>query len=116
MPSAPPTGAAHIHYYCFDDQGDLDRTAGVPQTAPFSNLIDHEMAPGSKVNDNGVLRANIVANFPPASTRYTLPMGADSDPTTVLNLTTIMLAERIAAKIIRSAPIPGPRTCGASVA
>jgi choline dehydrogenase len=86
------------------------------------------MAPGNAVDDGEALRANIVANaaayLHPTST---VPMGADSDPTAVVdawgkvrgvealrvvdasilpdipsvptNLTTIMVAERIAAKL-----------------
>jgi choline dehydrogenase-like flavoprotein len=103
---------------------------GIGRTAPFSDLIDHEMAPGSAVDDGEALRANIVANIAaylhPTST---VPMGGDSDPTAVVdawgkvrgvkslhvvdasiipdipsvatNVTTIMLAERIAAKLAK---------------
>jgi choline dehydrogenase len=103
----------------------LSRTIG--RTAPFSNLIDHEIAPGNTV-DGEALRANIVANvgayLHPTST---VPMGAGFDPTAVVdawgkvrgvealrvveasilpeipsvatNVTTIMVAERIASKL-----------------
>jgi choline dehydrogenase len=86
------------------------------------------MAPGSSVDAGPALRANIVSNVAaylhPTST---VPMGADSDPTAVVdawgkvrgvealrvvdasimpevpsvptNVTTIMLAERIAARL-----------------
>jgi choline dehydrogenase len=86
------------------------------------------MAPGNAVDDGEALRANIVANVAaylhPTST---VPMGAQSDPTAVVdawgkvrgvdalrvvdasilpdipsvatNVTTIMLAERIATKL-----------------
>jgi choline dehydrogenase len=85
------------------------------------------MAPGNTVDDGRALRANVVANVAaylhPTST---VPMGADTDPTAVVdnwgkvrgvealrvvdalilpdipsvptNVTTIMVAERIAAK------------------
>jgi choline dehydrogenase len=104
----------------------LSRKIG--RTAPFSNLIDHEMAPGNTVDDGDALRANIVSSVAaylhPTST---VPMGADSDSTAVVdawgrvrgvealrvvdasilpdipsvatNVTTIMVAERIAAKL-----------------
>jgi choline dehydrogenase-like flavoprotein len=107
----------------------LSRKIG--RTAPFSDVIDHEMAPGSAVDDGEALRANLVATVDavlhPTST---VPMGADSDPTAVVNawgkvrgvealrvvdtsilpdipsvpttVTTIMVAERIAAKLSRA--------------
>jgi choline dehydrogenase len=90
--------------------------------------FNHEMAPGNTVDDGEALRANIVSSVAaylhPTST---VPMGADSDPTAVVdawgkvrgletlrvvdasilpdipsvptNVTTIMVAERIAAKL-----------------
>ena len=62
----------------------LSRKLG--RTAPFSDLIDHEMAPGNAVDDGEALRANIVANaaayLHPTST---VPMGAASDPTAVVD-------------------------------
>ncbi|MEA2772724.1 MAG: choline dehydrogenase, partial [Acetobacteraceae bacterium] len=130
-----PRAAPDIHYNFFDDRNDLDRLAEavllsrkIGRTAPFSDLIDHEMAPGNAVDDVAALRANIVANVAaylhPTST---VPMGADSDPTAAVdawgkvrgvealrvvdasilpdipsvatNVTTIMVAERIAAKL-----------------
>jgi choline dehydrogenase len=133
--SRDPRAVPHIHYNFFDDPNDLDRlveavrlSRKIGQTAPFSDLIDHEMAPGATVDDGEALRANIVANVAaylhPTST---VPMGADTDPTAVVdvwgkvrgvealrvvdasilpdipsvptNVTTIMVAERIAAKL-----------------
>ena len=135
LSSPDPRAAPHIHYNFFDDQNDLDRlveavrlSRKIGRTAPFSNLIDHEMAPGNTVDDGEALRANIVSSVAaylhPTST---VPMGADSDPTAVVdawgkvrgvealrvvdasilpdipsvptNVTTIMVAERIAAKL-----------------
>ena len=135
LSSGDPRVAPNIHYNFFDDQNDLDRLVEVVrlsrkigQTAPFSDLIDHEIAPGIAVDDGEALRTNIVTNaaayLHPTST---VPMGADSDPTAVVdawgkvrgvealrvvdasilpeipsvatNLTTIMVAERIAAKL-----------------
>ena len=105
---------------------ELSRKIG--QTAPFSHLIDHEMTPGKTVNNDEALRANIVANVAAyLHGTSTVPMGTDSDPMAVVdawgnvrgveglrvvdasilpeipsvgtNVTTIMLAERIAAKL-----------------
>jgi choline dehydrogenase len=104
----------------------LSRKIG--RTTPFSDLIDHEMTPGPTVDDGEALRTNIVstvgAYLHPTST---VPMGKDSDATAVVdawgkvrgvealrvvdasilpdipsvgtNVTTIMVAERIAAKL-----------------
>jgi choline dehydrogenase len=135
LSSRDPRAAPHIQYNFFDDQNDLDRlveavrlSRKIGRTAPFSDLIDHEMAPGNTVDDGEALRANIVSSVAaylhPTST---VPMGADSDPTAVVdawgrvrgiealrvvdasilpdipsvptNVTTIMVAERIAAKL-----------------
>jgi choline dehydrogenase len=135
LSSRDPRAAPHIHYNFFADTNDLDRLAEavrlsrkIGRTAPFSDLIDHEMAPGNSVDDGEALRANIVstvgAYLHPTST---VPMGTDSDSTAVVdawgkvrgidglrvvdasilpdipsvgtNVTTIMVAERIAAKL-----------------
>jgi choline dehydrogenase len=135
LSSRDPRAAPLIHYNFLEDPNDLDRLVEAVQlsrkigrTAPFSDLIDHEMAPGNTVDDGRALRANVVANVAaylhPTST---VPMGADTDPTAVVdnwgkvrgvealrvvdasilpdipsvptNVTTIMVAERIAAKL-----------------
>lgn len=135
LTSRDPRAAPRIHYNFFAETDDLDRmveavklSRQIGRTAPFSDLVDHEMAPGPAVGDDAALRANIVANVAaylhPTST---VPMGADADPTAVVdawgrvrgvnalrvvdasiipdipsvatNVTTIMLAERIAAKL-----------------
>jgi choline dehydrogenase len=135
LSSRDPGAAPRIHYNFFDDENDLDRlveavrlSRKIGRTAPFSDLIDHEMAPGNTVDDGEALRANIVSSVAaylhPTST---VPIGADSDPTAVVdawgkvrgiealrvvdasilpdipsvatNVTTIMMAERIAAKL-----------------
>jgi choline dehydrogenase len=134
LTSRDPRAAPHIQYNFFDDPNDLDRlveavqlSRKISRTAPFSGLIDHEIAPGHAVDDT-TLRANIVANVAtylhPTST---VPMGSDADPNAVVdawgkvrgvdalrvvdasimpeipsvptNVTTIMMAERIAAKL-----------------
>jgi choline dehydrogenase len=135
LASRDPRAAPHIHFNFLDDPNDLDRmveavllSRKIGRTAPFAELVDHEMAPGNAVDDGDALRANIVANVAaylhPTST---VPMGADSDPTAVVdawgkvrgvealrvvdasilpevpsvptNITTIMVAERVAAKL-----------------
>jgi choline dehydrogenase len=135
LSSRDPRAAPHIHYNFFDDLNDLDRlveavrlSRKIGRTAPFSDVIDHEMAPGNTLDDGEALRVNIVSSVAaylhPTST---VPMGADSDPTAVVdawgkvrgierlrvadasilpdipsvatNVTTIMVAERIAAKL-----------------
>jgi choline dehydrogenase len=135
LASRDPRAAPDIRYNFFNDPGDLDRLVEAVQlsreigrTAPFSDVVDHEMTPGDTTDDAKALRANIVANVAaylhPTST---VPMGADADPTAVVdawgkvrgveglrvvdasiipdipsaptNVTTIMVAERIAAKL-----------------
>jgi choline dehydrogenase len=135
LSSRDPRALPRIQYNFFDDPNDLDRlveavrlSRKIGRTAPFSSLIDHEMAPGNAVDDGEALRTNIRSNVAaylhPTST---VPMGADSDPTAVVdawgkvrgiealrvvdasilpdipsvptNVTTIMVAERIASKL-----------------
>jgi len=135
LTSRDPRVGPRIQYNFFDDPNDLERMVEAVQlsrkigrTAPFSDLLDHEIAPGNVVRNGESLRANIVATVDayehPTST---VPLGADSDPTAVVNawgnvrgiealrvvdasvfpdipsaptnVTTIMVAERIAAKI-----------------
>jgi choline dehydrogenase len=138
LTSRDPQVAPRIHYNFFHDPDDLGRlteavrlSRRIGRTTPFFDLIDPEMAPGRAVDDGEALRTNIVANI--ASYRHptsTVPMGADSDPTAVVdawgkvrgieslriadasiipdipsvatNVTTIMAAERIAAKLANS--------------
>jgi choline dehydrogenase-like flavoprotein len=143
LSSRDPRVAPHIHYNFFDDQNDLDRlleavqlSRKIGRTAPLSDLIDHEMAPGNAVDNDEALRGNIVANIAAyLHGTSTVPMGADSDPTAVVdawgkvrgvealrvvdasilpeipsvgtNVTTIMLAERIAAKLSGEHPVLG---------
>lgn len=134
--SRDPRVAPRIHYNFFDDPSDLDRmveavklSREIGRTAPFNDTVDHEMTPGMAVQSDSDLRANIVANIAayqhPTST---VPMGADSDATAVVNawgrvrgveglrvvdasiipdipsvptnVTTIMVAERIAARVL----------------
>src|SRR6202023_1493581 len=69
LSSRDPRAAPLIHYNFFDDQSDLDRlveavllSRKIGRTAPFSEVIDHEIAPGNTVDDGKALRANIVSN------------------------------------------------------
>lgn len=134
LASRDPRAAPHIQYNFFDDPNDLDRMVEAVQlsrrighAAPFSDLVDHEMAPGPGVDDKALranIRANVAAYQHPTST---VAMGADADPTAVVdpwgkvrgvealrvvdasilpdipsvatNVTTVMVAERIATKI-----------------
>src|SRR5260221_238714 len=67
LSSRDPRVAPHIHYNFFDDQNDLDRlleavqlSRKIGRTAPFSDLIDHEMAPRNAVENDDALRGNTV--------------------------------------------------------
>jgi choline dehydrogenase len=92
----------------------LSRKIG--RTAPFADLIDHEMAPGPTVDDGEALRENIVSTV--GATAVVNAWGkvrgvealrvVDASilpdiPFVAMNVTTIMLAERIAAKLTASA-------------
>lgn len=136
LASRDPRAAPRITYNFFDDPTDLDRlmegvrlSRKIGRTAPFSDLVDHEMTPGKDVDDSDAnlranIRANVAAYLHPTST---VAMGLASDPTAVVdawgkvhgieglrvidasimpdipsvatNPTTIMLAERIAARL-----------------
>lgn len=105
----------------------LSRRIG--RTNPFAGVLDHEMQPGEKVQADSDLEAAIFAGLDTYQhATSTVPMGADSDPTAVVNnagivrgiaslrivdasifpeipsvatnLTTIMVAEHIAARIL----------------
>lgn len=135
LASRDPRSAPRIEYNFFDDAADLTRmveavrlSRDIGRTAPFSDLVDHEMAPGPLVDDGDALRKNILANVAayqhPTST---VAMGRETDATSVVNawgavhgvshlrvvdasilpdipsvatnVTTIMVAERIAARL-----------------
>jgi len=137
LTSRDPRVAPRIRYNFFEQENDLDRmveavelSRKIGRSAPFADLIDHEMTPGPGVLEGQALRQNIVANVAgyqhPTSS---VPMGADGDKTAVVdgwgavrgiaglrvvdasiipdipsvatNLTTIMLAERISAHLVR---------------
>jgi choline dehydrogenase len=113
LSSRDPRVAPDIHYNFFDDPNDLDRlleavrlSRKIGRTEPFSDLIDHEIAPGNTVDGGEALRANIVANVAaylhPTST---VPMGADSDPTAVVDAWgKVRDVERCASWTRRSCP------------
>lgn len=129
--------APRIRYNFFEQENDLDRmveavelSRTIGRSAPFADLVDHEMSPGANVLEGQALRSNIVANVAgyqhPTSS---VPMGADGDqsavvdawgavrgvaglrvvdasiipdiPSVATNLTTIMLAERISAQLTK---------------
>ncbi|WP_442920577.1 GMC family oxidoreductase [Massilia sp. S19_KUP03_FR1] len=137
LASRDPRAAPQIRYNFFQQEDDLDRmveavelSRRIGRSAPFADLVDHEMAPGATVLEGQALRQNIVANVAgyqhPTST---VPMGAADDraavvdawgavrgiaalrvvdasilpdiPSVATNLTTIMLAERISAHLAR---------------
>jgi choline dehydrogenase len=132
-----PRVAPRIEYNFFDDPNDLERmievvhlSRKIGRTAPFWDLIDHEMTPGNAADDGEALRTNIVSTVDayqhPTST---VPMGTESDlsavvnawgevreiealrvvdasilpdiPSVPTNVTAIMVAERIAARLSR---------------
>lgn len=136
LSSRDPRAAPRIRYNFFEQDNDLDRmveavtlSREIGRSAPFAELIDHEMAPGNKVDGDKALRQNIVASVAgyqhPTST---VPMGTANDnsavvdswgavrgisalrvvdasiipdiPSVATNVTTIMLAERIAAHLV----------------
>jgi len=137
LTSRDPRVAPNIRYNFFEQENDLDRmveavelSRKIGRSAPFADLVDHEMTPGSSVLEGKALRQNIVNNVAgyqhPTSS---VPMGADGDkaavvnnwgavrgiaalrvvdasiipdiPSVATNLTTIMLAERIGAHLTR---------------
>lgn len=137
LASKDPRVAPQIRYNFFEQENDLDRMVEavelsrlIGRSAPFADLVDHEMAPGAVPLHAQALRQNIVANVAgyqhPTSS---VPMGASGDKTAVVdawgavrgiaalrvvdasilpdipsvatNLTTIMLAERTSAHLAR---------------
>lgn len=137
LASRDPRAAPQIRYNFFEQENDLDRmveavelSRRIGRSAPFAELIDHEMAPGAALSEAKALRQNIVANVAgyqhPTSS---VPMGASGDkaavvdawgavrgiaalrvvdasilpdiPSVATNLTTIMLAERISAHLTK---------------
>jgi hypothetical protein len=67
LSSRDPHAAPHVRDTFFVDPNDLDRLVEVVglsrkigRTAPFSDPIDHEIAPGNAADDGEALRTNIV--------------------------------------------------------
>jgi len=125
-----------IRFNFFDDPSDLRRmkeavrlSRRIGRTAPFSDTIAFEMAPGDDVLDDVALERAIIAQIDGYShPTSSVPMGAPDDPSAVVdstgkvrgveglhvidasimpdivsaptNVTTIMMAEAISRKLI----------------
>ena len=137
--SRDPRAAPRIQYNFLDDPSDLERlmqvvrlTSTIAETEPFAGIVDSEITPPLPTED-AQLRAHIIANVSTyAHPTSTVPMGADDDPTAVVNawgavrgisglhvvdasifpnvpsvptnVTTVMVAERIAARLGHASP------------
>lgn len=137
--SRDPRVAPRIQYNFLDDPSDLERlmevvrlTSTIARTEPFAGMVDSEITSPLQAED-AQLRAHIIANVSTyAHPTSTVPMGADDDPTAVVdawgavrgisglhvvdasifpdvpsvptNVTTVMVAERIAARLGKASP------------
>ncbi|EYF07270.1 GMC oxidoreductase [Chondromyces apiculatus] len=135
LASRDPRVMPLIRFNFFDDPSDLRRmkeavrlSRRIGRTAPFSDTIAFEIAPGVDVEDDAALEKAILAQVDGYShPTSTVPMGSDSDPTAVVdrngavrgverlhvvdasimpdivsaptNVTTIMIAEAIAQRL-----------------
>jgi len=135
LASRDPRAMPVIRFNFFDDPSDLRRmkeavhlSRRIGRTAPFSDTIALEMTPGADVEDDAALEAAIIAQIDGYShPTSSVPMGADGDPTAVVdpsgavrgveglrvidasimpdivsaptNVTTIMMAELISRRI-----------------
>ena len=134
LASRDPNVAPRIQYNFLDAACDRERmvevvrlTRTIAKSQPFAEMVDSEIFPGADVTNDHLpdhIRANVSTYAHPTST---VPMGAEDDPTSVVNawgkvreieglhvvdasifpdlpsvptnLTTIMVAERIAARL-----------------
>jgi len=72
----------------------------IARTAPLSGLIDHEMAPGKAVDGWVSLRVDVWGKVRGVGALHVVDASILPDiPSAPTNLTTIMVAERIAAKL-----------------
>ena len=135
LASRDPHDMPLIRFNFFDDPSDLRRmkeavrlSRRIGRTAPFSDTIAFEMAPGEEIGDDAALEQAIVAQIDGYShPTSSVPMGADGDPAAVVdsrgavrgieglhvvdasimpdivsaptNVTTIMMAEAISRKL-----------------
>jgi choline dehydrogenase len=136
LASRDPQAMPLIRFNFFDDPSDLRRmkeavrlSRRIGRTAPFSDTIAFEMAPGDDVEDDVALERAIIAQIDGYShPTSSVPMGAPDDPSAVVdsagkvrgveglhvidasimpdivsaptNVTTIMMAEAISRKLI----------------
>ncbi|MEA1648002.1 GMC family oxidoreductase N-terminal domain-containing protein [Nitrospirillum sp. BR 11164] len=136
LASRDPRAMPLIRFNFFDDPSDLRRmkeavrlSRRIGRTAPFSDTIAFEMAPGDDVEDDFALERAIIAQIDGYShPTSSVPMGAAGDPAAVVdsqgavrgveglhvvdasimpdivsaptNVTTIMMAEAISRKLV----------------
>ncbi|TWB70625.1 choline dehydrogenase [Nitrospirillum amazonense] len=136
LASRDPRAMPLIRFNFFDDPSDLRRmkeavrlSRKIGRTAPFSDTIGFEMAPGDDVQDDLALERAIIAQIDGYShPTSTVPMGPEGDPAAVVdsqgrvrgveglhvvdasimpdivsaptNVTTIMMAEAISRKLL----------------
>ncbi|OON59951.1 dehydrogenase [Massilia sp. KIM] len=135
LASRDPRAMPLIRYNFFQEKSDLRRmmeavrlSRRIGRTAPFSEVVAHEMAPGWDVQDEAALERAVVAAVDGyAHPTSTVPMGTERDPAAVVdaggkvrgveslhvvdasimpeipsvatNLTTIMIAEAISRRL-----------------
>ena len=135
LASRDPRAMPLIRYNFFQDKSDLRRmmeavrlSRRIGKTAPFSDTIAFEMAPGHDVSDDDALEKAVITEIDGyAHPTSTVPMGNDNDPGAVVdangkvrgtdrlhvvdasimpdivsaptNVTTIMMAEAISRKL-----------------
>jgi len=136
LASRDPRAMPQIRFNFFEDPSDLRRmkeavrlSRRIGRTAPFSDMIALEMAPGAEVADDAALERAIIAQVDGYShPTSTVPMGSARDPGAVVdfagavrgveglrvvdasimpdiisaptNVTTIMMAEAISRKLV----------------
>lgn len=135
LASRDPRAMPLIRFNFFQDPSDLRRmmeavrlSRRIGRTAPFSDVVEFEMAPGKDVEDDAALEKAIIASVDGYShPTSSVPMGGDNDPGAVVdargmvrgveglhvvdasimpdivsaptNVTTIMIAEAISWKL-----------------
>jgi choline dehydrogenase len=82
-----------IHFNFFEDRSDLRRmmealrlARKIGRTAPFSELVEFEMAPGKDLPDGAALEAAVIASVDGYShPTSSVPMGGIDDPFAVVD-------------------------------